>query len=71
MVRKRLGYTNTQIIRDVSSRAMKDGEASAAELQDEATGDPHREDPKKGPKQSSAAADVSFGYPKRLKIVGK
>jgi hypothetical protein len=69
VVSKRLGHANSQITLDVYSHAMKNDEATAAKLWDEATGDIIARTRKQAPKQSSDQTDVSFGYPERPLLV--
>ena len=69
VVSKRLGHANSQITLNVYSHAMKNDEATAAKLWDDATGDIIARTRKQHEQKSSAKADVIFCYPKGPKLV--
>jgi integrase len=67
VISKRLGHANSQITLDIYSHPMKNDEATAAELWDEATAEIITRVRKAQPKKSSETADVIFCYPEAQK----
>jgi integrase len=69
IVSKRLGHANSQVTLDIYAHAMKNDEATAAELWDEATSEIIGRTQKPRQKESPAKPAVIFGYPKSAKNV--